>query len=215
MHAEATPGRYALDDVIECGTGPLPRSLDAGYRGAEYDFITAESRSAPNGEIEIAYALDTKRARTEIRTVSPQGRLVRDLVKTAASDANDAAQIGTTLFKLLVPVDLESFLAGSTDMQIELDDRTAGIPWELLDDTAETKRSEMEPWAIRTKLLRKLRQEEYRVTVKDADAAAYALVIGSPECPEDYPPLPGAREEALAVFESLSPAPPSRPPVPP
>jgi len=200
MHAGATPGRYALDDVIECGTGPLSRSLDAGYRGAEYDFITAESRSVPNGEIEIAYALDTKRARTEIRTVSPQGRLVRDLVKTAASDANDDAQIGRTLFKLLVPVELESFLADSTDMQIELDDRTAGIPWELLDDTAET------PWAIRTKLLRKLRQEEYRATVKDADADAHALVIGAPECPEEYPPLPGAREEALAVFESLSSA---------
>ena len=131
--------------VIERGTGPLPRPLDAGYRGADYDFITAETRTTPSGEVEIAYALDTKRARTEVRTVSPQGRLVRDLVKTASSDANDDPQIGTTLFKLLVPVDLESFLTGSTDMQIELDDGTAGIPWELLDDGKQQARAVGDP----------------------------------------------------------------------
>ena len=38
-------------------------------------------------------------------------------------------------------------------MQIELDEATAGIPWELLD----TDGSRREPWAIRAKLLRKLR----------------------------------------------------------
>ena len=126
--------------------------------------------------------------------MSPQGRLVRDLVKTASSDANDDPHIGTTLFKLLIPVDLESFLTGSTDMQIELDAGTAGIPWELLDDG---RSRATKPWAIRTKLLRKLRLQDFRSNVRDADGDAYALVIGAPECPDDYPPLPGAREEAL------------------
>ena len=203
MHDEATPGRYDLNPFIERGTGPLPRSLDSGYRGAEYDFITAESRTTPNGEVEIAYALDTKRARTEVRALAPQGQLVRDLVKTASSDQNDDPQIGRTLFQLLIPIDLESFLTGSTDMQIELDTRTAGIPWELLDDSDE-RRGGREPWAIRTKLLRKLRTETFRRRVKDADGDSYALVIGEPQCPPDYGRLAGAREEALEVFQSLA-----------
>ena len=204
MHGEATPERYALDDVIECGSGALPRPLDASYRGAEYDFISATARDAASGEIEIEYAVDSKRARTEIRTVSPQGRLVRDLVKTAASDANDDPQIGTTLFKLLVPVELESFLAGTADVQIELDDRTAGIPWELLDDDADREERKPEPWAIRAKLLRKLRAQEFRANPKDADGDAHMLVIGAPKCPEEYPPLPGAWKEATAVYETLA-----------
>jgi hypothetical protein len=95
---------------------------------------------------------------------------VRDLVKTASSDANDDPQIGSTLFKLLIPIDLESFLTGGSEIQIELDDETAGIPWELLDDG----NSSLEPWAIRSKLLRKLRLENYRSNVRDADGEAHA-----------------------------------------
>ena len=72
MLEEPMPKRYALDKFIERGTGPLPRPLDAGYRGADYDFIRAESRIKPSGEVEIAYALDTKRARTEIRRCRPR-----------------------------------------------------------------------------------------------------------------------------------------------
>jgi hypothetical protein len=196
---EPAPERFALDDFIEPGTGPLRRPLDAGYRGAEYDFITVLHRAAPNGQVDIDYALDTRRARTEIRSVSPQGRLVRDLVKTASSAANDE-QIGATLFKLLIPVEIESFLKGSCDLQIELDDETAGIPWELLDDGSDRS----EPWAIRNKLLRKLQLRDVRWNVRDADGDAYALVIGAPKCPDDYGPLPGAWEEARAVFERLS-----------
>ena len=203
MHEAATPERYVLDKFIERGTGPLPRPLDAGYRGAEYDFITAETRITPTGEVEDRLCPRHQAVAHRDQDRFAQGRLVRDLVKTASSDANDDPRIATTLFKLLIPVDLESFLTGSTDMQIELDAGTAGIPWELLDDVDE-KKSESKPWAIRTKLLRKLRLQDFRRSVGDAEGDAYALVIGAPECPDDFPPVPGAREEALAVFESLS-----------
>ncbi len=94
MQAVATPGRYVLTDQIDAGTGPLQRPLDSGYRGADYDFITAETRKRVNGETEIAYALDTKRARTEVRSQTTQGRLVRDLVKTASCDENIDPKIG-------------------------------------------------------------------------------------------------------------------------
>ena len=62
-----------------------------------------------------------------------QSALLRDLVATASNDQNRDQQIGRTLFNLLIPVELEAYLAGSGEMQIELDAGTARIPWELLD----------------------------------------------------------------------------------
>lgn len=198
MHAEAMPGRVSLAPVIEEASGALPRPLDAGYRGADYDFISVETRDGGA----IAYALDTRRARTEVRGLTPQGRLVRDLVTSASSDPGHDPAIARTLFRLLVPVELESFLGGSTDMQIQLDAGTAGIPWELLDDT--NGDGSKEPWAIRTKLLRKLLTSDFRSSVDDAALEDAALVIGEPECPDEYSRLIGAREEARTVFAALS-----------
>jgi CHAT domain-containing protein len=192
LHAEATPDRYEIADEVAVGTGPLPRPSESGYRGANYDFITAET----DGD-EITYTLDTKRARSEVRGQQSHGKLLRDLVSTASTALNQDPQIGRTLFKLLVPIEMEAFFSGSGELQIELDAGTAGIPWELLDDDDE------QPWAIRTKLLRKLRTENFRQQVRDADLEASALVIGEPECPAIYPRLPAAREEALAVLEFL------------
>ncbi|MET0214371.1 MAG: CHAT domain-containing protein, partial [Vicinamibacterales bacterium] len=90
--------------------------------------------------------------------------------------------------------------------QIEVDEGTAGIPWELLDASTET-RHDATPWAIRVKLLRKLRTSEFRAQVIDARAEAAVLVIGEPKCdPERYRRLPGARAEARAVADLLSKA---------
>src|SRR5262249_54084726 len=59
------------------------------------------------------------------------------------------------------------------------------------------------PWAISVKLLRKLRLDVFRDRVTDTEAKDWALVIGEPACPPEYPRLYGAREEALAVNERL------------
>jgi hypothetical protein len=107
------------------------------------------------------------------------------------------------LFRLLVPVDLEPFLTGGTEAQFEVDSGTAGIPWELLDDASSDHSNDV-PWAIRTKLLRRLRTADFRPQVTDAGADASVLVIGEPECdPKYYPPLVGAQQEALAVRAAL------------
>jgi CHAT domain-containing protein len=150
----------------------------------------------------IAYTLDTRRARSEVRGQRAQSRLLTELVSTASNDQNRDQQIGRTLFNLLVPVELEAYLAGSGEMQIELDPQTAKIPWELLDTRSESD-SEL-PWAIRVKLLRKLRIAEFRERVSDATAEDSALVIGEPECPPEYPRLLGARSEAVAVRGCLT-----------
>jgi CHAT domain-containing protein len=202
MQADATPGRFIVDDAVKRGTGPLERPPDSGYRGAEFDFISVEAKPDKDGSPMIAYTLDTRRARSEVRGQRAQSRLLTELVATASNDQNRDQQIGRTLFNLLVPVELEPYLAGSGEMQIELDPQTAKIPWELLDTRGES--SDELPWAIRVKLLRKLRIREFRERVADASPEASALVVGEPACPPEYPRLFGARTEALAVRDCLS-----------
>ena len=202
VHIEASPDHYVVDDTLQFGPGALRRPLDSGYRGADYDLISAISGIDADGDAMISFTLDTKRARTELRSQRTQSRLLRMLVAQACNDANHDAQIGRTLFQLLVPIELEGFLGGTTEMQIEVDSGTAGIPWELLD--APGADTERQPWAIRAKLLRKLRTDKFRAQVRDAEADASVLVIGEPACDNTiYPRLPGAREEARAVVERL------------
>ena len=85
--------------------------------------------------------------------------LIRNLVRTASSNINTDTQIGRTPFTLLVPVDLEPFLGGSTETVLELDEGARG---HSLGDVRVVRverqsNQHQKPWSIRTKLLRKLR----------------------------------------------------------
>ncbi|MEO7190194.1 MAG: CHAT domain-containing protein [Vicinamibacterales bacterium] len=204
VQATSSPRDFEVTPIVRRGVGALRRPLDSGYRGAEYDFISAVSQDGEHGDCVIAYSLDTKRARTEVRAQATQGPLLRELIAEASTDTNRDPQIGRTLFDLLIPIEMEPFLGGTSDMVIELDQGTAGIPWELL-DTAPLSRGDQRPWAIRSKLLRKLRTTVFRAQVVDASADADVLVIGEPAAdPELYPRLPGARLEARAVAACLT-----------
>ena len=198
-----TPGRFEMEDCVGVGVGALQRPPDAGYRGADYDFVTVETRPDQNGESTLEYTLATQRARSEVRGQRTQSRLVKELVATASNDQYHDQRIRRTLFSLLIPVELEAYLTGVGEMQMALDPETAAIPWELL-DVNRNRDSDRRPWAIRVKLLRKLRLETFREHVVDADADACALVIGEPACPEQYPRLDGARTEAMAVNACLT-----------
>src|SRR3954471_5511521 len=200
----AAPAHYQLTETVTAGHEGLPRPLTSGYRGAEYDLISAVTRGDGWGDESIVYQLDTRRARSELRAQSMQGRLLRELVASASSSENQDPQIGRTLFKLLVPVEMEPYLGGTTAMVLELDQGTAGIPWEMLDSSAGGDGGSL-PWPIRTKLLRKLRTASFRARVADANADAGVLVIGEPQCSDTtrYPRLPGARAEAKAVAKRL------------
>jgi len=199
--ATAAPGLYEITPTILSGVGPLRRQIDSGYRGADYDFIAVTS----NIDDSIAFALDTKRARTEVRAQSTQGKLLRELVKRASTESNQDPRLGRTLFQLLVPPEVEPFLAGTSRMLLELDEKTAPIPWELLDTSGQDQvQTDDRPWAIRTKLLRKLRQEDFRQQVQDAQADDAVLVIGEPQVDKTvYAALPGAKAEATAVALAL------------
>ena len=209
---EALPGEFVVADTVRAGPGALPRLLDSGYRGADYDFLSAVTQQTTSGETFIAYTLDTKRARTEVRAQAAQSQLLRQLVINASADRGNDAEIGRTLFRLLVPREMEPFLAGTTDMQVEVDGGTAGIPWELLDsDTPGGGPSR--PWAIRRKVIA---QAAYRGfsgqrgrCIRGCERACHRRTRLRLEALSAR--LPGAREEARAVAECLGGRPLSGP----
>jgi CHAT domain-containing protein len=200
--ATAAPGRFKTAPTIASGIGPLRRQIDSGYRGTDYDLITALSPVQDT----IAFTLDTKRARTEVRAQTAQGKLLRQLVERASTDSNQDPRLGRTLFQLLVPPEMEAFFGGTSHMLLELDGSTAPIPWELLDTQREQGgAADPRPWAIRCQLLRKLRMEKYRTQVQDASADDAVLVVGEPLCDEKtYARLPGALAEAQAIVAQLT-----------
>jgi len=206
LQEAAAPKRINVVGKVQSGPGALRRPLESGYRGAAYDFITALMVPADDATPCIAYTIDSKRARTEVRARHAQGSLLRELVAKASNDAGTDPRIGRTLFNLLVPVELEPFLGGSQEMVIELEQATAVIPWELLDSNPDGYSVDRRPWAVRSKLVRKLRTTEFRSNVLDASVEDSVLVIGEPLCSDDYPPLEGARQEAIAVAAQLNAA---------
>jgi tetratricopeptide (TPR) repeat protein len=201
MHAQANPDRIAVESILVEGNGNLRRPLESSYRGATYDFISARAgEKSQDGNPAIEYSLDTKRARTEVRAQRAQGSLLRDLVAKASNSARNDPLIGRTLFNLLVPVEIEPYLAGSTDIVMELDARTSELPWELLDTEPDAKtETNSAPWAIRSKMIRKLQVEQYRAQIVDASLEDNVLIIGEPLVGPGYGSIPGAKREAQAI----------------
>ena len=203
LHAQSNP-TLSVEDRLEEGEGRLRRPLDSSYRGANYDFISVlRPKAAGDAEPQISYSLDTRRARTEVRAQHAQGPLIRDLVEKASNSTVADPLIGRTLFNLLVPVIIEPYLAGSNDIVMELDLETAALPWELLDADADTGASSAGkpevPWAIRSKMIRKLQVERFRGQVVDAADEDNVLIVGEPLVENGYARLPGAQREAHAI----------------
>jgi hypothetical protein len=194
-------GLFELDPVVQDGTGAITRPAHDGYRGAPYDFVQVTTRAHPARGTGFTYALDTRRARTEIRAQQLQSPLVRELVRTAADDAHADPDVGRTLFSLLVPLELRPYLASATELVLGVDAGSAPVPWEVLDDDDTTRRGDpaREPWALRVKMVRKFRTRVFRERVRDARRDDAVLVVGDPRTGDGWASLPGARREARAV----------------
>ena len=208
--ASAASEHFEVEAHVHSIAGALRRPLDNGYRGAAYDFISAIAEKDETGETHILYTLDTQRARADVRAQGTQAQLVGELVKRASNDANTGSDMGRTLFQLLVPVEMEASLGGTSELLLELNDGTAAIPWEMLDAPDDGRSKQRAPWAIRNKLLRRLRTAEFRTQISDARPEDAVLVIGEPLCNATdasgqplYPRLPGARLEAERVSDVL------------
>ena len=134
VQATATPNQLKVVGFVKSGAGALRRSLDSSYRGAAYDFISA-STGAPleRRADDHLHARHQARAHRSARAADAGAAWSRSSSPRRRTTPTGDAQIGRTLFDLLVPVEMEPFLGGTTEMVIELDSGTAALPWELLD----------------------------------------------------------------------------------
>jgi len=194
--------RFDVEDTVHTGNGGLARPLTARYRGAGYDLLTA-STIREESSLAIAYTLATSRTRNDVRAVAGSIALVREVIThLEEADGNVDSNIGLTLFRLLVPSALEAFFHGNAQMVLEVDAGTASIPWEAL--TPDEPGQSAEPWAVRTKLVRSIRTKLFVPRAPDTSREIAALVVGEPAADLSlYPRLPGARQEALQVVETL------------
>ena len=203
MQQRVAPGRYVIDEFVATATAGLQRPLMSRYRGTDYALISiAMTGASPEGERVCEFTLDTQFARTEVRGRRIASALIRDLIAQPSNDRTADPHIGRTLYELLIPIELEPFIGGSEETHLELDAGTAAIPWELLE--APGDRELRQPWTIRCKLLRQLRTSFVGERVVDAAGEPLVLLIGEPECPPEFPRLPGASAEVAAVYERLT-----------
>jgi CHAT domain len=228
--------QWNVAPVVAQAAGALRRPADIGYRGDAYDLLSVsvphrEGQAPDDDTATLEYTLDTRRARTEMRAQSTQAALVRKMVEKASNIDNDDPQLPKTLYQLLIPRELDGYFSGATSIRMELDPGAADLPWELLDQgeavaaaaaaaagdgAAAALREEHRPWAIRTRLIRKLRLDNFREQVRDAGSQSGILVIGEPQTPPPqdnppfygYDPLPDASREAEFVYEALKDAAP-------
>jgi len=148
-------------------------------------------------------------ARAEARTIAANLDLVAPLVRRVSrSGTNDDSTTspGRALFELLWPAALKDHSADERPRRLILDERSAGFPWELLDDRRPwmTDEAELSPPAVRAGMVRQLLQTRFREDVVTAPGALKALVIGNPRgAPTEMPDLPKAEEEAKAIAKAL------------
>ena len=197
MQAEATPARYRVAEPIVAGRGSLRRPLESGYRGAEYDFITAETRQDVNGN-----TLHCVRARHQARAhrSARAGDAGAAAARSGRHGVERAEQRSADRPHALQPAGSDRARGVSRRLGRDADrgGRGHGRHSRGSCSTTPPRRSRRRPpWAIRSKLLRKFRTETFRAQVNGRRRARRrSWSLASRRCPPDYPPLPGALREA-------------------
>lgn len=180
------------------------RILDSGLRRASYEedpgwWHRIQITETDQGEIK--YLVLTNRARAEDQLRPTQRPLIDALVKEAATLHADDADLGNTLFELLIPNELKDATPEMSNVMFVLDKATARYPWELLRDRSVMNNA---PLVTRAQFIRQYATERYRRQVTMTRKRT-ALVIGDPLSTK-YPELTGAQAEAKKVGQRLQDA---------
>ncbi|MFN6971237.1 MAG: CHAT domain-containing protein, partial [Rheinheimera sp.] len=194
-----------LSSYLAEGQGAVSKPVDGHYRGAKYDLIRITERSIDSEYLTLEFALFTRRARSEIYFKKLQKGQIKELLKNAQAIGSFDRELARTLFQLIFPHELKAALRTAGDVVLELDEKTACYPWEMLDDRDDQQWQAAEKtWALAGEgaLLRKFRTASFRRQPEAALSSA-VLVIGEPI--SNAAPLPGAVAEArqvAALFKS-------------
>lgn len=213
--ASTPPMRFERLDVIELYQDMAAEAARAAARIAQrsagafvaeprVQLTTAARRSRPrspyasgwsrrvaihaDGDL-LRYEAFTDLARSEPEVRRIQWRLLEPVVSDAMRADGEARSV---LLRYLLPPGWLTFLSRGTDLALQLDQRTAQLPWELLGPSE----AGTEPLGVRFGVIRQLSAPSRRPSVTQKRSRR-ALVIGNPAGVE--PALEGAVREAEAV----------------
>ncbi len=168
------------------------------------------------GDRTLAFTIAGGLARAEARVIAANLDVVEPLIRRAIDNASASTTNvtpGRALFELLWPVTLKEHSGEERNLRLILDERSAQLPWELMDDrrpwTADAslpERGDRKPPAVRSGVMRQLVQTTFREQVTIPRGTRKALVIGDPRGTPmtGFAKLPGAEREAKAVADRLS-----------
>ena len=161
----------------------------------------------------VVFVNSAGRARVEASLLDANFDFAERFIRQAIAGAT-GGQAGATpsraLFELLWPVQLKGHSGEDRNLRLILDEHTAAVPWELMDDRrpvaddgSPSSGSADHPPAVRFSVVRQLTQDQFRETVVPARQRS-ALVIGDPLGEASgFLELPGAQQEARSVAQLL------------
>ena len=168
-----------------------------------------------NDRGELRYNFIAGRARTEVSLVPLDRQNLDSYVQDIICDSQGGTHrdVPAALFELMIPNRLKEQTPDGDRLVLNLDESSAGYPWEMLTDRWDqdvilksnpnensptgTKRK---PLAIKKRLIRQLATESFR-RHPNIVRNNLALVVGDPQ--SNLIPLPGARKEAEVVNKTL------------
>jgi CHAT domain-containing protein len=146
----------------------------------------------------LLFSASTGGAREEKKALYVNPVSIEKIIRESSVGNFWTPQSAKTLFEKLLPVEFKEQFKRQFNINWILDDYTASLPWELLQDAVDATR----PLCVNTGMIRQLRVEDYRPstgTVTDFTA----LVVGEPVLGEFLTPLPAANEEGNKVATIL------------
>lgn len=161
--------------------------------------IGADGGDAPP-ELVLEFTVGGRMARTGTVIHRVERRRLARILQDAVASEQPITGLHTTLFELLFPNQLKWDLMAAQDIQLEVDDVTADIPWEML-AARNPEHGARGQLALRAALVRQLQLADHPAVHRSSKPTA--LVIGNPPVGSLAGPLDGAYAEAIAVRDEL------------
>ncbi len=199
---------FVLDREVAYAAGAQRRLMRMEDPDA-WRAIQVTSADAGSGDMGFRFVAVGERARADGFLVGANKSFVQEFIETAQKRKLNAAPT-RALFQLIWPAELKQASQDDRNLRLILDEAAAALPFELMDDRAMPTDSattdDVGPPAVRHGMLRQLIQSRFARLQTSPRGGERALVIGDPRggAPAaDFAPLPGAREEAEMVADTL------------
>lgn len=164
--------------------------------------ITVKQEEYKEGDFEFTgmqFNISTSGAREEERMLLTGKSIIDELLKDMSTNNHWSPETAKTIFELLIPNDFKEQLKKQNNINWIVDNYTASIPWELLQDDA----LNASPLSVNSGMIRQLSTQEYRIDVNQVTEQT-AFILADPDLKGFLYQLPGAKREGELVNAILS-----------